>query len=339
MPQKTDAEIFKAGKYHNKQPFSQLSRETSQLDLIRKFLFQRTPDATPASNIPLQPIAAETLETQRQNNAVHIYRLGHSTVLMKLGADYWLTDPVFSKRASPSQLAGPKRFHQTPIAIADLPHLTGVVISHNHYDHLDRSAIKHLIGKVDHFITPLGVGKYLTRWGVPKNHITELGWWQSTQRGETTITATPTQHFSGRGLLDSNTSLWASYAFKHAGKSLFFGSDSGYFDGFKQINARLGRFNITMLETGAYSSAWPDVHMTPEQTVQAHQDLGGGVLMPIHNSTFKLAFHPWREPLERVANLAATAGIPLLTPCIGERVTLGQPVRPNPWWIQPAPPA
>lgn len=332
MPQKPDAEIFKRGRFHNKPPFSKLNREISQLDLVRKLLFQRTPDATPAMNIPVYPIDAQALDAQRENDDVHIYRLGHSTILMKFGKDYWLTDPVFSKRASPSQLAGPKRFHQTPIAVADLPRLTGVVISHNHYDHLDRAAISQLIGKVDHFVCPLGVGKYLTSWGVPKDQITELGWWQSTQRGGTNITATPTQHFSGRGILDGNKSLWASYAFKHAGKSLFFGSDSGYFDGFKQINNQLGPFDITMLETGAYSSAWPDVHMTPEQTVQAHQDLGGGVLMPIHNSTFKLAFHPWREPLERVARLAAAADISLLTPQIGERAILGAPVLSNPWW-------
>lgn len=334
MPRNPDAEIFKRGKFHNKPPFSQLSREISQLGLIKKFLLQRTPDATPSTGIPMQPITTKTLEAQGQNDDIDIYRLGHSTVLMKFGARYWLTDPVFSKRASPSQLAGPKRFHQSPIAIADLPRLAGVVISHNHYDHLDRAAIKQLIGKVEHFVTPLGVGKYLTRWGVPKNQITELGWWQSTQRGDVSITATPTQHFSGRGLLDANKSLWASYAFKHAGKSLFFGSDSGYFDGFKQINATMGRFDITMLETGAYSSAWPDVHMTPEQTLQAHQDLGGGVLMPIHNSTFKLAFHPWRAPLERIAKLAAQANIPLLTPRIGERATLGHPIFPNPWWAE-----
>ena len=337
MPQNPEAEIYKDGKYHNTPPFSQLRDGMSRLGLMRKLLFQPTPAATPDTAIPLHPIAPDTLETQRHNSEIQIYRLGHSTVLMKLGADYWLTDPVFSNRASPSRLAGPKRFHQTPIRIADLPRLAGVVISHNHYDHLDKSAIKQLIGKVDHFITPRGVGKYLTGWGVAKTRITELGWWQSIRHGETNITATPTRHFSGRGLFDANKSLWASYAFHHAGRALFFGSDSGYFEGFKQINAQLGAFDLTMLETGAYSSAWPDVHMTPEQTIQAHidlggGDLGGGVLMPIHNSTFKLSFHAWKEPLERIAKLAAAANLDLLTPEIGARVVLGQPNETGPWW-------
>lgn len=332
MSQNPDAEIYKRGKFHNTPPFSQLRDGMSQLGLIRKFLFQPTPNAIPDTAIPVCLIAPDTLEAQRHNDDVHIYRLGHSTMLMKFGADYWLTDPVFSNRASPSQFAGPKRFHQPPISIADLPKITTVVISHNHYDHLDKSAIKQLIGKVDRFITPLGVGKYLTGWGVPETRITELGWWQSLRLGETCVTATPTRHFSGRGLFDGNKSLWASYAIQHAGSSLFFGSDSGYFDGFKQINARLGKFDITMLETGAYSSAWPDVHMTPEQTLQAHFDLGGGALMPIHNATFKLSFHPWQEPLERIVRLAASTDTTLLTPQIGERVVLGQPIAPNHWW-------
>lgn len=181
----------------------------SQIGLIRKFLFQPTPGAIPDSGIPVQPITSGGLEAQRGNDEAHIYRLGHSTIQMKLGCDYWLTDPVFSNRASPIPLAGPKRFHQAPISIADLPKIAVVVISHNHYDHLDRSAIKQLSHKVDHFITPLGAGKYLTGWGVPQNRITELGWWQSKQHGPTKITATPTQHFSGRELFDGNKSLWA----------------------------------------------------------------------------------------------------------------------------------
>lgn len=332
MQQKPDAEIYKRGKYHNKPAFSQLREGMSQPGLIRKFLFQPTPNAIPDTAIPLCAIPPGALEGQRQNDEIHIYRLGHSTILMKLGSEYWLTDPVFSNRASPSQFIGPKRFHQTPISIADLPKLTAVVISHNHYDHLDKSTIKQLAHKVEHFITPLGVGKYLTRWGVPQNRIAELGWWQSMHHGSTKITATPTQHFSGRGLFDSNKSLWASYAIQHGEKSLFFGSDSGYFDGFKQINAQLGKFDMTMLETGAYSSAWPEVHMTPEQTIQAHFDLGGGVLMPIHNSTFKLSFHAWKEPLERIAKLAATASLDLLTPQIGERAVLGRPIEATHWW-------
>jgi len=303
-----------------------------QFALMKKFVFERTPAAIPQDDIPVRSISLHELEAQRDTPDTHIYRLGHSTVLMKFGPDYWITDPVFSARVSPSQMVGPKRFHHPPISVDDLPHLKGVVISHNHYDHLDKSAIKRLNGKVEQFIVPLGVAKYLKQWGVGADRITELGWWQSHNHGNLTITATPTQHFSGRGLLDGNKSLWASFVIQHGEQSIFFGSDSGYFDGFAKIGRHFGAFEVTMLETGAYSTAWPQVHMTPEQTLQAHQDLGGGVLMPIHNATFKLSFHPWKEPLERIAQLAVNADIPLLTPHIGDRVVVGQPISTNHWW-------
>ena len=332
MPPKPDAEIHKNGTFRNTPPFSQLREGMSQFDLIRKFLFERTPNTIPKGGIPVLPLDRATLDAERQNDEIHLYRLGHSTILLKLGADYWLTDPVFSNRASPSRFAGPKRFHSTPITIADLPDIKGVIVSHNHYDHLDKSAIKQLNGKVEHFVTTRGTGKYLKRWGVAETRITELGWWQSHSHGETTLTATPSQHFSGRGLFDANKSLWASFVIQHGGKSIFFGSDSGYFDGFRQIGQHFGPFDITLLETGAYSSAWPHVHMRPEQTLQAHKDLGGSTLMPIHNSTFKLAFHPWKEPMEQISQLAGQENLPILTPKIGERVLLGQIVEFGHWW-------
>lgn len=332
MPPNNDAEIHKNGSYHNAPPFAELRNPMGRAAQIRQFLFKRTPNAVPAGNIPIVPLNRHDLETRRENDEIHLYRLGHSTVLLKLGADYWLTDPVFSNRASPSRLAGPKRFHNTPITIADLPDIKGVIISHNHYDHLDKSAIKQLNGKVGHFVTTRGTGKYLKRWGVAETRITELGWWQSHSHGDTTLTATPSQHFSGRGLFDNNKSLWASFVLQHNGRKIFFGSDSGYFDGFKQIGQHFGGFDITLMETGAYSALWPYVHMTPDQTYQAHKDLRGKTLMPIHNSTFKLAFHPWKEPLDRITELAEQENTPLLTPQIGERITLGQTASTPRWW-------
>jgi len=332
MPSEPDAEIYKNGTFHNAPPFSKINKDTSRLSQIRQFLFTPTPNATPDSTIPIVPLERKTLEDQRGNDEIHLYRLGHSTVLLKLGAEYWLTDPVFSNRVSPSRFAGPKRFHNPPITIADLPDIKGVIISHNHYDHLDKSAITQLHSKVGHFITTRGTGKYLKRWGVEETRITELGWWQAHSHGDTTITATPSRHFSGRGLFDANKSLWASFVFQHEGRKIFFGSDSGYFDGFAKIGHRFGGFDINMLETGAYSSLWPDVHMTPEQTFQAHKDLGGGTLLPIHNATFKLSFHPWKEPLEKISELASQENMPLLTPKIGERITLGKTSDTPRWW-------
>lgn len=306
--------------------------------LFRKFLFDRTKAKQPSEAIPLQKIAPLALEAARASDETHLYRLGHSTILMKFGAEYWLVDPVFSRRASPSRWIGPKRFHAPPLALDDVPNIACLVISHNHYDHLDRATIRALIGRVEQYIVPTGVAKYLISWGVPARDICELDWWQSHERGDMRVSATPTQHFSGRGLRDGNKSLWASFVFQYRGQQVFFGSDSGYFKGFSQIAARFGRFDLTMLEAGAYDAMWPHVHMTPEQTMQAHLDLsgklGGGALMPIHNATFRLAFHPWKEPLEQLAELAKAHDVALLTPEIGARVVLGAAVAANPWWAE-----
>lgn len=320
------------GAYVNVPLVRELSDSIGRAGLLRKFLFERPAAVMPTGTIPVHPITNTSLETCRGQDETHLYRLGHSNILMKFGRDYWITDPVFSARVSLSQWIGPKRFHQPPLTITDLPKIKAVVISHNHYDHLDRAAIRALAPSTEKFIVPLGVAQYLRRWGVKAHQIVELDWWQTHHWGEVEVTATPSQHFSGRGLRDRNKSLWASFVFRHDGKAMFFGSDSGYFDGFKKIADRFGGFEITMLESGAYDAAWPNVHMTPEQCVQAHQDLGGGVLMPIHNATFSLAFHPWKEPLDRLTALAQQGGHSLLTPHIGEQVVVGAPVTANPWW-------
>ena len=332
MSKPPNARNLANGTYVNVPPVRQLNEGVGRVELLRKFLFKRPAAALPTGAIPVHPIAPADLETRRDSEETHLYRIGHSTILMKFGRDYWITDPVFSARVSPSQWFGPKRFHPPPLAIGDLPRIKAVVISHNHYDHLDRAAVRALVPSVERFIVPLGVARYLRRWGVKAHQIVELDWWQSHRWAGVEVTATPSQHFSGRGMRDTNKSLWASFVFQYGGQQVFFGSDSGYFDGFKQIADRFGGFDITMLESGAYDTAWPNVHMTPEQCVQAHEDLGGGVLMPIHNATFSLAFHPWKEPLDRLAAQASKRGHVLLTPHIGEQVVVGAPVIANPWW-------
>jgi L-ascorbate metabolism protein UlaG (beta-lactamase superfamily) len=261
-----------------------------------------------------------------------LWRLGHSTMLLKIDGQFWLTDPVFSERASPFQFMGPKRFHAPPIALADLPPITGVVLSHDHYDHLDHDAIQQLAPKVAHFITPLGVGDRLIDWGVPAAKVQQLDWWQSTTVAGLRLVATPAQHFSGRGLSDGNTTLWASWVLIAGDTRLFFSGDTGYFDGFKTIGERLGPFDLTMIENGAYDPQWPDVHMHPEQSLQAHLDVKGRHMMPVHNGTFDLAFHAWDDPFERITALAEKAGVPLVVPAMGERVDVRNPAASRPWW-------
>jgi len=304
---------------------------TGTLKLLWEFLFDRPAGTTPPAPPPVRAITAAELASAPEHS---LYRLGHSTLLVKLRGGWWLTDPVFSKRASPVQWMGPKRFHAPPIALHDLPPIRGVLLSHDHYDHLDRATIKHLATRADVFLTPLGVGDRLIAWGVPRDRVRQLDWWQETEVDGVRFAATPAQHFSGRGLRDGNRTLWASWVILDDGLRLFFSGDTGYFDGFRQIGERYGPFDVTFIETGAYDAKWPFVHMQPEQTVQAHQDLRGRWLLPIHNGTFDLALHQWDEPFERVSALARQRGIPLATPGMGERLDLDAPQPGTPWWRQ-----
>lgn len=286
--------------------------------------------------VPLDPVPVRMLDRAAldalDGASNHIIRLGHSSHLLKLRGKWWLIDPVFGERASPLSFAGPKRFHPPPLALKDVPPIEGLVLSHDHYDHLDVETIEALKDRVQRYFVPLGIGQRLREYGVPADRIEELDWWQQRQWGEVTVTAAPAQHFSGRTLSDRNRTLWASWLLRSGSERIYYSGDTGYFPGFREIGARLGRIDIALMENGAYDSYWPTVHMTPEETVQAFQDLGARTLYLVHNSTFDLALHPWREPLERVATLAQQRGIALATPEIGEVLTLGKPRENRKWW-------
>jgi L-ascorbate metabolism protein UlaG (beta-lactamase superfamily) len=288
----------------------------------------------PPTTVPDRPIPVRTLDAAALAQApdATLFRLGHSTVLLKLDGGWWLTDPVFSERASPVSFAGPKRFHAPPLGIDELPPIRCVILSHDHYDHLDRATVLRLAPKVELFVAPLGVGERLIAWGVERARVRQLDWWQETMVGGVRLAAVPAQHFSGRGLRDADRSLWASWVIDAPGARLFFSGDTGYHAGFKAIGERYGPFDVAMLETGGYDRMWADVHMRPEQTLQAHLDLGGRWLLPIHNGTFDLAFHAWAEPLERIQALAMAAGVPLATPQVGAAWQVMQPVAGPAWW-------
>lgn len=299
------------------------------IDMIKAQLTTKRIAPAPSEAIPLKSITRQQLESQPDGA---LYRLGHSSILLKLDGEFVLIDPVFSERASPVQWAGPKRFHPTPIDLAELPPIKTVIISHDHYDHLDKATIRQLKDKVEYFVMPLRVGEHLRNWGVAAGKIIELDWWQQFQAGTLSLTATPTQHFSGRGLTDRNKTLWASFVIESSQHKLFFSGDSGYFDGFKTIGDRYGPFDIAMVETGAYNTLWSEIHMLPEQSLQAFLDLRGKVMLPIHNSTFDLSLHDWYEPLEQIHLLAEQNQVQLLTPMMGEAVAIEQPDTSYAWW-------
>jgi|SRR5579862_7076709 len=260
--------------------------------------------------------------------------LGHSTVLIEIEGLRVLTDPVWGRRASPSSLVGPKRFQPVPVSLRALPPIDLVLVSHDHYDHLDYPTIRQLRSRHVPFVTSLGVGAHLEGWGVDPQRIVELDWWDSyTLPGaDLTVTATPSQHFSGRTMKTRNTTLWSSLVIRSARHTVFFSGDTGLTTEYQLIRERLGPFDLTMLEVGAWHAAWGDMHLGPENALRAHALLGGGPFLPIHWGTFALGMHAWDQPAEALLALAGPAGAQLLMPRLGEPVEPAQGRDVEPWW-------
>ena len=322
---------YKNNRFENLKETPMLAEGTSYVKMLGEFFFSKGIDREPAAPLPHIKTDLKALPAQ----PVMVW-FGHSSYLISMGGKKILVDPVFSERPSPVQYAGSKSYNGTMIYTADdFPEIDLVIISHDHYDHLDYNTIVKLKDKAKVFCTPLGVGSHLVHWGVPQERIHELDWWQSiTPTPGIELVATPARHFSGRGFVNNKT-LWASYVLKAEGKSIFIGGDSGYDDSFKKIGDKYGPFDIAMLECGQYDKKWRYIHMMPEESVQASIDLKAKVYMPVHWAKFKLALHPWREPVERALTHAAKLNVTATTPRIGEIIYLDNIPAAAPWWPDP----
>lgn len=304
---------------------------SAPLPTLREFLCGGERRIPPA---PLPAVDPSDTWAKAPGSGLRATWLGHSTVLLEIDGLRVLTDPVWGRRASPSQLVGPKRFQPVPVPVRALPPIDLVVVSHDHYDHLDYSTIRQLRKSSVPFVTSLGVGAHLEAWGVPPERIVELDWWEShtLSNAGLTVTAAPSQHFSGRTMKTRNTTLWSSLVIRSARHAVFFSGDTGLTTEYQLIRERLGPFDLTMLEVGAWHPAWGDMHLGPENALKAHALLGGGPFLPIHWGTFALAMHPWDQPAETLLRLGPAAGAQLLMPRLGEPLEPSHGRDVEPWW-------
>jgi L-ascorbate metabolism protein UlaG (beta-lactamase superfamily) len=317
------------GRFANKLP---QAIEPQFGEMVDRFFFSDSRVTEPTAALPYVKRAERALDA-RGPSALQVTWLGHSTLLIDIDGHRVLTDPVWSERASPFSFVGPARFHPPPIALDDLPKLDAIVISHDHYDHLDADTIGWFAKHTDVVVhAPLGVGAHLQRWGMPDDRIVEHDWWEATTVGGVEIVATPARHFSGRWLNDSNATLWAGWAVIGPEHRVFFSGDTALLPEFEEIGERLGPFDVTMLETGAYNQLWADVHMGPEQAVMAHRMLRGKVMLPVHWGTFNLALHSWTEPGERVLAAATKAGVDIRLPRPGQTIAPADSPVVARWW-------
>lgn len=261
--------------------------------------------------------------------------LGHSSVVIELDGVRLLTDPVLSERASPFQFMGPKRFHAAPVLVDDLPDVDAVLISHDHYDHLDMQTMIALAEQPMPFVVPLGVGAHLETWGIPRERIIELEWWEETTVKGVRLVCTPARHFSGRGFTDRNQTLFASWAVLGESQRAWFSGDTGPFPQAETIGDTLGPFDLTMIEIGAYDKAWGSVHLGPDAALEMHHQLKGTALFPIHWGTFNLAVHPWDQPIVRLLDIADEAGTPVMVPAAGQTQIPTMP-EVHPFWAERA---
>jgi L-ascorbate metabolism protein UlaG (beta-lactamase superfamily) len=308
--------------------FNNSSRVSQDFYAAIKRSLESVPDTEPSEPVPVH--AGDTGQyAQPPASGLRVTWFGHSSTLVEIDGVRVLTDPIWSERASPAQWIGPHRWFAPPIA---LPRVDAVVVSHDHYDHLDRATVVALKDSPTVFIVPLGIGAHLAYWGIPADRIIELDWWQSTRIGTLEVTATPSRHASGRLKPQSDQTLWSGFAMRGPTHKVWYSGDTGFFPGLREIGERLGPFDLTLIEAGQYDAAWPDWHLGPEQAVEAHRLVRGKIMQPVHWGLFKLAQHGWTEPAERVLAAARCAGVHVITPQPGLASEPSLAVEAQRWW-------
>lgn len=317
--------------FQNRRPnlMKEMRSKVKMGEIFKEWFFSSKENLTPKKKLP------ETVPDFKQfvkySNEPKAIWLGHSTILVNIEGKIILIDPIFSQSASPfSWLV--KRFQDPVVKLEELPKIHYIVISHDHYDHLDMETIKFFKDMDVNFITPLGVGSHLKGWGISADQIIEKDWWQSHKVDGIEFIATPAQHFSGRDGLHDNETLWASWVIKSNNHRLYFSGDSGYDTHFKEIGEKYGPFDAAFIESGQYDPRWSAVHMLPKESAMAYKDLKAKKYFPIHWGMFKLAFHTWYDPMDQLVELSERNNIDLITTKIGEVVYLEKENKIDTWW-------
>lgn len=301
------------------------------LSLLRDYV-KGNPNQKPKDPVPMKRVDPNEIQRHRQTRVTWF---GHSALLLEIEGKTLLLDPMLGVSPSPFPKMGSRRFNQDiPIDLNQFPDIDAVLLSHDHYDHLDYGTIQALKGKVKHYYVPLGLGGHLIRWGIGEERITEHNWWDKSELDGLQLVCTPARHFSGRSLFDRDATLWSSWVIIGGQSRVYFSGDSGYGPHFQEIGGRYGPFDLTLMECGQYDERWANIHMMPEETVQAHLDVKCGVLFPIHWGAFTLAFHDWYEPIERAVRAARERQVEIIAPPIGK--TVEAPFRnfdEKAWWM------
>jgi len=320
-----DSPAYHGGRFENDPP--------SPLDMnlvATARLYLEGQQREPGFPVPVIPLDSAALRSSPAPG-MRVWWLGHASVLLEIDGVRVMTDPVLSERASPFQFAGPARLHPSPIALGQLSGVDAVVISHDHFDHLDMATVQQLAREGAQFYVGLGIGAHLERWSVPPKQIHEMAWWDTAELRGVTIHCTPARHYSGRKRMDNST-LWASWFVRGPEHSAYFSGDTGYAPHFGQIRERLGAPQLALVKVGAYGDPWLDIHMDPESAVQGVVDLGATTLLPVHWATFNLSYHAWNEPILRALAAAQAKGVSVVTPRPGERVEWGQAFESKAWY-------